>query len=105
MDPNEKYKQERSNILKYETKFDVEKWYPLIKENTFKSEIFDFSVEEANAFVEFYRKTLNKKDCQKIENYDILVKLEKILDKSIQKMLKNSNSDCTGVFVRLGPRR
>jgi hypothetical protein len=105
MDPNEKYKQERSKILKYETKFDVEKWYPLIKEETFKSEIFDFSVDEANAFVDFYRKTLNKKERQTIENYEILVKLEKKLDASIQKMLKNTNSNCTGVFVRLGPRR
>jgi hypothetical protein len=90
--------------LNYESKFDLEKWYPLIKEETFKSEILDFSLEEANSFLEFYTKPLKENEKFNFENHEILINLEKKLDSQIQKML-NSNSNCSGVFVRLGPSR
>jgi predicted RNA-binding protein Jag len=91
--------------LNYEAKFDLEKWYPFIQEETFKSEILDFSKEEAEAFVEFYSKPLKENEKFNVKNNKIITELENKLDSHIQKILKNSTSNCSGVFVRLGPSR
>eukprot|EP01080_Neovahlkampfia_damariscottae_P009836 gene9836-2159_t len=103
MEWSEQFKIEKKKKLQYEEAFDVEKWYPLIPEHTFKSEVLNFTIEEAKEFTDFYRTTLNKKQIVNIKDSKTLIHVQDKIDKSIKNMFKK-NKNCSGVFVRLGPR-
>ena len=85
--------------------FEIEQWYPIIKDFTFKTYFIPLEIEDAIAMSNFYEEKflLNNKDSNKLTYEDI--KRIKNLEIKIQNIIdSNPNLKSKGAFVRLSGR-
>lgn len=85
--------------------FEIEQWYPILKDYTFKTYFIPLEVEDAIAMRNFYNEKYlsTNKDIDKL-NYEDITRL-KTLENKIQNIF-DSNPDLKskGTFVRLSGR-
>ena len=85
----------RYNLIRHQgNPFNIDVWYPLVKDITFKTYFIPFEKEEGNVILKYY----NSKDQITYEDYLILESLEKKIDLEIQ---KNEGLKKNGAFIRL----
>ena len=85
--------------------FEIEQWYPIIKDFTFKTYFIPLEIEDAKAMSNFYEEKFlsNNKDSNKLTYEDI--KRIKDLENKIQNIIdSNPNLKSKGSFVRLSGR-
>jgi len=80
--------------------FDVESWYPLLKEHTFFTEFSALSVPEAEAIVCYYQHRYNSRQCLTLNRVAVLRELENRMDT----IIKTRSQFANGVFIRLSSR-
>ena len=85
----------RYNLVRHEgNPFNIDVWYPLVKDITFKTYFIPLEKEEGQIIYKFYN---SKKDIT-YEDYKILESLEKKIDSEIE---KNEELKKNGAFLRL----
>jgi hypothetical protein len=77
--------------------FDIDVWYPILKDFTFKTHFIPLSISEAKAIIIFYRTKYNIQRNRDLNGDDIIIlnSLENRIQNNLQNNFKN------GAFIRL----
>lgn len=83
------------------TSFNIDVWYPLLEDLTFKSYFIRIEREEANSMYRYYNKRYLSRGTFTLKDTENLINLEKKIDSFIK---GNKNLNEKGAFIRLSGR-